>query len=234
LEHVPRETILQQLSLRGDEMTTTRTYSFLDDLIINLDNGFRTVFGKPRPTDRPPPDAELEDTELSTPERRMSEGFMRVNHSGEVCAQALYQGQALMARESAVKEKMAQSAEEENDHLTWCEQRVHELGGHTSYLNPVWYLGSFCIGALAGAVGDKWSLGFVAETEHQVVRHLEGHLSLFSPSDAKSRAIVEQMKADEAHHATVAIDTGAADLPVPIKTLMTLTSKVMTTAAYYL
>ncbi len=214
-------------------MTAARTYSFIDDLIVNLDNGLRTVFGRPQPTDRPHPAVAVEEMELTDADRRMSEGFMRVNHSGEVCAQALYQGQALMARESIVRVKMAQSAWEENDHLVWCEERVHELGGHTSYLNPVWYLGSFCIGALAGAIGDKWSLGFVAETERQVVRHLEGHLNHLSPADAKSRAIVEQMKADEAQHATVAVETGAAELPPSIKQLMTLTSKVMTTTSYY-
>jgi len=164
----------------------------------------------------------------------MSEGFMRVNHSGEVCAQALYQGQALTARSTIVREKMAQSAWEENDHLVWCEDRIKELGGHLSYFNPFWYLGSFTLGVLAGIAGDKWSLGFVAETERQVVRHLDSHMKRLPVKDLKSRAIVTQMKEDELHHATVAIETCGAELPPVIRHLMTATSKVFTSLTYYL
>jgi ubiquinone biosynthesis monooxygenase Coq7 len=159
---------------------------------------------------------------------------MRINHSGEVAAQGLYQGQALTAKLPEVREKMERAAAEENDHLDWCEQRIHELGTHTSYLNPLWYFGSVAIGATAGFAGDKWSLGFVAETEHQVVRHLDSHLAQISPSDHKSRAILKQMKEDEGHHATVALNAGGADLPAPIKTFMSLTSKIMTKSVYRL
>jgi ubiquinone biosynthesis monooxygenase Coq7 len=158
---------------------------------------------------------------------------MRVNHSGEVCAQALYQGQALTARLPVVRERMEQAALEENDHLAWCEQRLHELGSHKSYLNPAWYAGSFAIGALAGLIGDKWSLGFLAETERQVVRHLEGPLGSLPPDDLKSRAILEQMHTDEAQHATLAVESGGAALPPSIRGLMQSVSKVMTGTAYW-
>ena len=211
-----------------------RAYSFIDELIINLDKGVRTVFGNPESTGRLDPTASIEESELNEEERRMSEGLMRVNHAGEVCAQALYQGQALIARTALVREKMARSAWEENDHLLWCEARVKELNGHTSYLNPLWYLGSFSIGVLAGLVGDRWSLGFVAETEHQVLKHLQGHLLCLPPQDAKSRVIIEHMKEDEAHHATVAIETGAAELPLVVKRCMTACSRIMTSVAYWL
>lgn len=213
---------------------TERSYSFIDEFIIHLDKGVRTVFGNPESTGRPHPAAGIEETDLTEAERRVSEALMRVNHAGEVCAQALYQGQALTARTALVREKMAQSAWEENDHLLWCEARVRELRGHTSYLNPLWYLGSFSIGALAGLIGDRWSLGFVAETEHQVVKHLQAHLMGLPPQDAKSRAIVHQMKEDEAHHATVAIETGAAELPLLIKRGMSACSRIMTSLAYWL
>jgi 3-demethoxyubiquinol 3-hydroxylase len=159
---------------------------------------------------------------------------MRVNHSGEVAAQALYQGQALTARLDQVRDKMTEAAQEENDHLAWTEARVRELGGHLSYLNPVWYLGSFLIGAAAGAAGDRWSLGFVAETEHQVVAHLDRHLARLPAQDARSRAILEQMRVDEARHATVALEAGAAALPEPVKRLMGLASQVMTRTAYWI
>jgi 3-demethoxyubiquinol 3-hydroxylase len=211
-----------------------RTYSSIDELIIHLDKGIRTVFGHPGSTGRPHPAAGIEEAALSEAERRVSAGLMRVNHAGEVCAQALYQGQALTARSALVQEKMAQSAGEENDHLLWCESRVEELDGHTSYLNPLWYLGSLSIGALAGLAGDRWSLGFVAETERQVVKHLQGHLLRLPPQDAKSRAIVQQMEEDEARHATVAIETGAAELPLVVKRGMSAGSRVMTSLAYRL
>jgi len=213
---------------------TERIYSVVDDFIMNLDKGLQTVFGRPIPTDRPDPAINAPGADLTEAERRMSEGFMRVNHSGEVCAQALYQGQALTARSTIVREKMAQSAWEENDHLVWCEDRIKELGGHLSYFNPFWYLGSFTLGVLAGIAGDKWSLGFVAETERQVVRHLDSHMKRLPVKDLKSRAIVTQMKEDELHHATVAIETGGAELPPVIRHLMTATSKVFTSLTYYL
>lgn len=213
---------------------TGRTYSIIDELIINVDQGVRTVFGKPDPTARPHPAAELPEAELAEDERRLAEGLMRVDHAGEVCAQALYQGQALTARDPSVKERLAKSAVEENDHLLWCEQRLDELGGRTSWLNPFWYLGSLGIGAAAGLAGDGWSLGFLAETERQVVIHLDGHLARLPANDAKGRAVVAQMKEDEGRHATVAIKEGAADLPGFIKTLMSASSRVMTTLSYWL
>jgi ubiquinone biosynthesis monooxygenase Coq7 len=157
---------------------------------------------------------------------------MRINHVGEVCAQALYQGQATTARLDTVRDKMERAAQEENDHLAWCEQRLEELDSHKSYMNPLWYAGSFAIGAAAGMAGDKWSLGFVVETERQVVRHLEKHLGRLPAQDEKSRAILEQMKVDEAHHATTALQAGGAELPAPIKTAMRISSKLMTTLAY--
>lgn len=209
-------------------------YTALDRLIIQFDKGLRTQFGKPPITGRARPDDRLEEAELSAQERRETEGLLRVNHVGEVCAQALYQGQALTARDPVVKRRMEQSAWEENDHLHWCEARLQELGGRTSYLNPFWYTGSLGIGLLAGIISDRLNLGFVAETERQVVKHLDSHLQRLPEQDAKSRAIVTQMKEDEARHATIAIDSGAIELPEPIKRLMTACSRVMTTVAYWL
>jgi ubiquinone biosynthesis monooxygenase Coq7 len=190
------------------------------------------MFGEPPGSGRANPGDAAMDGELSTLERAESLGLMRVNHAGEVCAQALYQGQALTARRAETRDRMRQAATEENDHLTWCSQRVHELGGHTSLLNPLWYTGSLAIGAFSGLLGDKWSLGFLAETEQQVVKHLDGHLQRLSEQDRKSRAIVEQMKIDEGRHRDTAIGAGGAKLPAPVRKLMTLTSRVMTTTAY--
>lgn len=211
-----------------------RSYSLLDNLLINLDHGLRTVFGRPPVTGRVNPADGQADTALSDEDKLASARLMRVNHAGEIAAQALYEGQALTARLPEVREKMDRAALEENDHLNWCAQRVEELGQHTSVLNPLWYSGSFAIGALAGLAGDKWSLGFVAETEHQVVQHLEDHLQRLPAQDKKSRMILQQMKEDEAHHATTAIEAGGAALPEPVKRLMALTSKVMTRTAYWL
>lgn len=211
-----------------------RTYSPLDQLLLHLDTGVRTVFGSPRITERPDPAAEVGEGELSASERDLAGRLMRINHAGEVSAQGLYEGQALSARLPEVREKMARAALEENDHLAWCERRARELDTHLSLLNPLWYAGSLAIGALAGKVGDQWSLGFVVETEQQVVRHLEEHLARLPQQDAKSRAILEQMKEDEARHATMALHAGAAELPGPVKGLMGLVSKVMTRTAYWI
>lgn len=216
------------------ETKNTRNFSPLDNLMMQLDTGLRTLLGKPSITERPNPEDSVEEGELSAAEKDLAGRLMRINHSGEVAAQGLYQGQALTAKLPDVREKMERAAAEENDHLDWCEQRIHELGTHTSYLNPLWYFGSVAIGATAGFAGDKWSLGFVAETEHQVVRHLDSHLTQISENDHKSRAILEQMKEDEGHHATVALNAGGADLPAPIKTFMSLTSKIMTKTVYRL
>ncbi|KPJ92022.1 MAG: 2-octaprenyl-3-methyl-6-methoxy-1,4-benzoquinol hydroxylase, partial [Gammaproteobacteria bacterium SG8_11] len=160
--------------------------------------------------------------------------FMRINHAGEVAAQGLYQGQALTARLPKVRAQMEQAALEENDHLDWCKKRATELGKGTSLLDPFWYMGSVVIGAAAGAAGDKWSLGFVAETERQVVKHLDSHLRRLSEHDEKTRAILQQMKADEGRHATSAVKSGGAELPTPIKKAMQLASKVMTKTAYWI
>lgn len=159
---------------------------------------------------------------------------MRVNHCGEICAQALYQGQALTARDSAAREALHAAAREETEHLAWTERRIEELGGRKSLLNPLWYAGSFAMGAAAGLLGDKWNLGFLAETERQVVSHLEGHLEGLPGDDAKSRAIVEHMREDEARHAGTAVEHGGAELPAPVKSAMRLASRVMTRTAYHL
>lgn len=212
---------------------TDRAYSPLDAVFGGLDRALRTVLGPPPEAQRPSPAVAVPETKLDAAARERSGRLMRINHAGEICAQALYQGQAATAHLTDVREKMEHAAQEENDHLAWTADRLRELGTHTSYLNPLWYAGSFAIGAAAGLIGDKWSLGFVAETERQVIRHLEGHLAHLAPQDAKSRAILAQMKQDEAHHATVAIEHGAAEFPKPVKRLMQLTSKVMTTTAYW-
>jgi ubiquinone biosynthesis monooxygenase Coq7 len=211
-----------------------RHYTPFDHLIMNLDQAVRTLAGKPLVSGRPDPADEAEEAPLSDAEKGESARLMRVNHAGEVAAQALYQGQALTARLESVRGRMEQAAQEENDHLEWCERRVKALGGHLSYLNPLWYLGSFAVGAVAGTLGDKWSLGFVAETEKQVIAHLDEHLHNISESDSKSRAVLEQMKIDEAHHGALAKAAGGAELPAPVKQLMRLTSRVMTRTAYWL
>lgn len=208
-------------------------HSFLDKIIVQIDTGLRTLCHNTALSERPSPADAVEDSELSSKERKHSAGLMRINHAGEVSAQALYQGQALTARDPETREKMHQAALEEVDHLAWCEKRLNELGSHTSYLNPLWYMGSLLIGTAAGIAGDKWSLGFVAETEHQVVRHLDKHHNSLPKKDHKSHAIIKQMRDDEAHHATVAISSGAAELPAPIQQGMRLVSKVMTTLAYW-
>ncbi|MBI5450993.1 MAG: 2-polyprenyl-3-methyl-6-methoxy-1,4-benzoquinone monooxygenase [Gammaproteobacteria bacterium] len=213
---------------------STRHYSPLDQLLIHVDRGVRTVFGQPPQTERLNPATGLPEAELSEQQRRHVAGLMRVNHAGEVAAQGLYQGQALTARSADVRASMARAADEENDHLTWCQGRVHDLDQGVSVLNPLWYLGSLAIGAAAGVVGDKWSLGFVVETERQVVRHLDQHLQQLPSQDHRSRAILEQMRTDEQHHATLAHEVGAAELPPQIKSLMTLASKVMTKTAYWI
>lgn len=213
---------------------TSRNYSTLDRLIDVLDTGLRSVFRAAPPTERPNPADAQPETELTDKDRDLAGRLMRINHAGEVSAQGLYQGQALTARLPVVREKMQRAADEENDHLNWCANRIHDMGTHTSFLDPFWYAGSVAIGALAGIAGDKWSLGFVAETEHQVVRHLDSHLAQINPDDRKTRAILEQMREDEGKHATVAIEAGGAQLPAPVKALMQFTSKVMTRAAYWI
>jgi ubiquinone biosynthesis monooxygenase Coq7 len=215
-------------------LAVNRTSSKLDELIAACDDALRTVFGPPPRAKRASPAETVSDANLDVHERELAARLMRVNHTGEVCAQALYQGQALTARLPEVRDKMEQAAEEENDHLAWTQARIDELGGHSSYLNVLWYAGSFTIGALAGLVGDKWSLGFVAETERQVVEHLNDHSQRVPQRDQKSRVILDQMRDDEERHATVAIAAGAIRLPEPIKAAMQLTSKIMTRTAYWI
>ena len=212
---------------------TNRNYTFFDQVVGSLDNALHTVFGPAPVPGRASPAADWPDSAMSAPERELSARLMRINHAGEICAQALYQGQAATARLPQVRGKMEQAAREENDHLAWTEERIRELGGHASYLNPLWNAGSFAIGALAGILGDKWSLGFVAETEKQVVQHLEGHLQRLPPGDRRSRVILEQMRDDEGRHATVAIESGGAELPQPLRQAMGCASKVMTNTAYW-
>jgi len=211
-----------------------RHLNALDQLIMQSDHALRTIFGSPVVTERENPATKIHEASLSDRERKHAAGLMRVNHAGEVSAQALYQGQAITAKLDSVRERMERAALEENDHLAWTEQRLNELSSQKSVLNPIWYSGSFAIGALAGLLGDKWSLGFVAETEHQVIRHLDEHLHTLPEQDAKSAAILQQMKTDEAHHATAALEGGGASLPQPVRLLMSAMSKVMTTSAYYL
>lgn len=209
-----------------------RHYSLFDRLITEADKALRTIAPGAMQGQRPSPAQPLTETALNEEERRHVAGLMRINHAGEVCAQALYQGQALTARLPDVRADMEQAAREEEDHLAWCEQRVSELGSHTSVLNPLWYAMSFGIGAAAGMAGDKWSLGFVAETERQVCGHLQSHMSRVPVSDEKTRAILQQMHHDEAEHMQMAVNAGAAKLPPPVRHLMTLMSKVMTSAVY--
>lgn len=211
-----------------------RQYNFVDQCLIHADTALRTLMGKPSTTERDYPAQNIEDCELDDNERRHIAGLMRINHAGEVSAQALYQGQSITARNKSVRSKLEQAALEENDHLRWTENRLQELGARTSYLNPVWYTGSLAIGALAGILGDRWNLGFLAETENQVVHHLEDHLEKLPSKDLRTRAIVEQMKVDETRHATTALDNGGAELPTPVKKIMQLTSRVMTRSAYWL
>lgn len=212
----------------------TRHYNPLDRLVMNVDQTVRTLFGKPQTTERPNPAGVAREAELSDKERDHVARLMRINHTGEVCAQALYQGQALTAGDPATRESMERSAVEESDHLDWCESRVRELGGRLSILNPLWYAGSFLLGAAAGIAGDKWSLGFIAETEKQVEGHLDEHLNEIPEHDARTRAILEQMKVDEGQHGETARAHGGVDLPAPLKLAMRVTSKVMTKSVYHL
>src|SRR3569623_649387 len=212
----------------------TRDYTPFDHLLIHFDKAVRTVFGAPVTTDRPNPADGQPEATLNDNERRVATGLMRVNHAGEISAQALYHGQGLTAKLPNVREKMERAALEEIDLLAWCEQRLTDVGSRTSLLYPLWYAGSFAIGAAAGLAGDKWSLGFVAETERQVARHLDQHLARLPQGDHKSRAILEQMKEEEQQHATTALAAGGAELPAPVKGLMRFTSKVMTTTAYFI
>ena len=213
-------------------MSSQRQLTGLDRLLLQADRALRTLSPGSPCHERPSPSKSVDEAELSDSERRHAAGLMRVNHSGEVCAQALYQGQALTAKLPQVRAEMEHAADEEIDHLAWCEQRLDELGSRPSVLNPLWYGLSFGIGAAAGKVSDKVSLGFVAATEEQVCKHLESHLQELPAQDEKSRAVVEQMLVDEAKHQHAALDAGGARFPGPVKGLMTLVSKAMTSVSY--
>jgi ubiquinone biosynthesis monooxygenase Coq7 len=202
-----------------------------DELIIGFDRALRTLSGTAS-SQRPNPAVNLPEETLTPEERRHAGGLMRVNHTGEVCAQALYQAQALAARDPEVRRRFARAAREEEDHLAWTQERLAELGDRTSYANPLWYAGSFAMGLIAGIGGDRANLGFVVETERQVEEHLTNHMDRLPQSDARSRAIVAAMRDDEARHGAAARDAGASELPLPIRALMRTTAKLMTLTAY--
>jgi ubiquinone biosynthesis monooxygenase Coq7 len=212
---------------------TTRNYSPLDRLCLSLDQALRAMAGSATTTGRAYPAEAQAEALLTVEQRKHAAGLMRVNHAGEVAAQALYHGQGLASRNPLIQQHMQQAAREEGDHLAWCQKRLVELGSHTSYLNPVWYIGSFAIGVAAGFVGDKWSLGFVAETETQVMQHIDHHLHLLPSADQKSMKILQQMQVDETQHRDDAIQSGAALLPPVIKRLMSLTARIMVKTAFW-
>lgn len=204
----------------------------LDQLIVGFDRALRTVFANAS-TVRPVPGDSLPEAELSDEERARAASLMRVNHCGEICAQALYQGQAMMSNDEGIKRALERAAQEETEHLAWTERRIAELGGRKSLLNPLWYGGSLAIGIIAARFGDGVNLGFLAETERQVESHLKSHLDRLPAQDLRSREIVTQMKEDEAAHADTAVRLGAVELPAPVKAAMKASSKVMTGLAYW-
>jgi ubiquinone biosynthesis monooxygenase Coq7 len=218
--------------VKSPETADMRELTAIDRLFGQLDTGLRSAFGPPPAGTRPSPAGETEMPELDEAERRLTAGLMRINHTGEVCAQALYAGQAATARSDDVRDKMAEAAHEEEDHLAWCAERLDELDSHPSRLNPLWYAGSYTIGAVAGFAGDPWSLGFVEATERQVEAHLEEHLDRLPAQDQRSRAILAQMKEDEARHAQMALDSGATILPAPVQKLMAFTADIMKAVAF--
>ena len=203
----------------------------VDRLIVEFDKALRTVFAPARSV-RPRPGHDLPESHLADEERALAAALMRVNHCGEICAQALYQGQAIMSGNEHARRALDKAAREETEHLAWTEQRIAELGGRKSLLNPLWYGGSLAIGMLAGAFGDRWNLGFLAETERQVDAHLSGHLDRLPAEDQRSRAIVAQMREDEVSHADTAVGLGAHELPAPVKAVMKAASRVMTTVSH--
>ncbi|MFC1701785.1 2-polyprenyl-3-methyl-6-methoxy-1,4-benzoquinone monooxygenase [Pseudomonadota bacterium] len=210
----------------------TRIYSRLDHLIISIDTALRMSSGESVEAKRPNPANDVADIVMEESHREHAAGLMRINHAGEICAQALYAGQAATARNPEIQAEMQQAADEEIDHLSWCKERLDELESRPSLLAPLWYAGSFAIGAAAGLAGDGWSLGFLKETENQVEAHLENHISKLPAEDARSRAILDQMKIDEAKHAQMAEKSGAFDLPQAVRGLMKLTAGAMKAVAY--
>ncbi len=234
----------QLFTISGITITTIyyvmRSLSPLDTIINEVNQSLNTLWGQPAGSQRTNPATETNEpnntpTHLSEAEQRLAGALMRINHAGEVAAQGLYRGQALNAKEPHIKQQMEQSAIEENDHLKWCDDRLSALNSRKSFLNPIWYSGSFTIGAIAGRAGDQWSLGFVKETENQVVKHLEKHAMQWPKNDIKSLAVIKQMAIDEAHHARIAEQAGAKPLPLPIrKILMPSLSSIMTRLSYHI
>lgn len=204
-----------------------------DRFILQFDRALRTVFAPAHARRESPAHADME-TPASPQEKSAAVRLMRINHTGEVCAQALYQGQALTARNPEIRATLGRAADEEQDHLAWCEERLNELGGRKSVLNPLWYGGSFALGALSGLLGDRWSMAFLAETERQVEGHLTGHLDQLPASDAKSRAVLDQMRKDEAQHGVTAQAHGAAEMPAPLKVAMRVGAQVMKSTTYWI
>ena len=211
-----------------------RTFSSLDRLIGAADETLKVLFGHRSGTNRPDPAARIAEGDLTSAEKILSARLMRVNHVGEICAQALYQSQGLTCRSDTVRQTLKRAALEEQDHLHWCENRINSLGGRKSFLNPAWYLGSFTIGLAAGFAGDRINLGFLKETEKQVESHLHSHLDRLPQNDLASRAVVDAMKEDEKQHGDTAHWAGASELPLPIKSLMRLASRVMTGTAHWI
>ncbi len=210
-----------------------RQYSFLDRVVTHIDESLKTMTVPATASHKPNIDAG-NDEALSKDEKDFSARLMRVNHAGEIAAQGLYTGQALSAKHKRTKKILRTMAHEEADHLAWCENRLHELNSHTSLLTPLWYLGSLGIGVLAGSCEERYSFGFVKETEDQVVMHLDSHLGRISPQDTRTISLIEKIKADEAEHAAHATAAGATELPIPIKRLMRLTARIMTRVAHYI
>jgi ubiquinone biosynthesis monooxygenase Coq7 len=203
----------------------------MDGFIAGFDRALRAVAGV-HAAQRPSPGRPVAEADLTESERAHAAALMRVNHVGEVCAQALYEGQALAARDAGTRASLEQAAVEEQDHLAWCAERIDELGGRISVLNPLWYTGAFAIGVVASTLGDRWNLGFLAETERQVEAHLSGHLEQLAAQDVRTRAVVAAMRADEAKHRQTALRLGAAELPQPVRFAMRLAAKAMTTVSY--
>jgi len=216
----------------SDHSSSRSSLSAIDQLLIQFDQALRSCMPGASQSGRKSPAQEIDDSEFSNSEKRHAAGLMRINHTGEVCAQALYQGQAMTAKLGEVRTAMEHAAAEESDHLAWCDQRLDELGSQPSILNPLWYALSFGVGATAGLAGDKWSLGFVAETEQQVCDHLEDHLQKLPQQDEKSKAILEQMIVDEKQHGETARQSGGAELPLAIRLVMTSISQVMKKTTY--
>ena len=215
-------------------MAVSKNHSFLDHCLLQFDQALRTCVPGSSLATRPSPADPVAEEELSAAEKKHIIGLMRINHTGEVCAQALYAGQAATARLDEVRDSMDHAAQEEADHLAWCDERLKELDSHPSLLNPFWYGLSFGMGAIAGLAGDKWSLGFVAETEYQVCKHLEDHLTKLPEQDGKSKAILEQMIKDERQHGETAKEAGGADLPLPVKQAMASMAQVMKKTTYHI